>query len=94
MKPYETIQELLEAVKIHGPYVQNKYDHSYYLVTQVYPILIENKEEFRIILDSNQYKSMSPLELFLHYIWQDGHPCGKPTEDCDQQYPSDFINDR
>lgn len=77
MKPYETIQELLEAAKIHGPYVQNNYDHSYDLVTQIYPIRIENKADFRITLNSNQYDPISSLDLALHYTWQNGHSCYK-----------------
>jgi len=83
MKPYETIQELLEGVKIHGPYVRNNYDHNYYLITRIYPRSIGDDSNFQIILDSNQYKSTSPLDLFLHYTWQDGHRCGKSIEDCD-----------
>lgn len=80
MKPYETIQELLEAAKIHGPYVQSKYNNGYYLATQIYPVGIENEADFRVILDSNQYNSISPLELFEHFTWQDGSPCGKLVE--------------
>ena len=30
MKPYETIEELLEDYKKHGPYVLNKYNNDYY----------------------------------------------------------------
>jgi hypothetical protein len=77
MKPYETVQELLEDSKIHGPYVQNIHNVNYYLVTCIYIMDIDNKSDFQIILDSNQYNSRSPLELFLHYAWQDGSPCGK-----------------
>lgn len=80
MKPYETIQELLEAAKIHGPYVQNIHNGDYYLITRIYLIDIDNKSDFRIILDSNQYNSTSSLELFLHYTWQDSSPCGKSIE--------------
>lgn len=80
MKPYETIEELLEDSKKHGPYVLNKYNNDYYLVTQIYPIYIENKVDFRIILNSNRYNSLSPLELFENFIWQDDYTCGKPIE--------------
>ena len=77
MKPYETIQELLDDSKKHGPYVQNNYDHSYYLITYIYPIGIKNKADFQIILNSNPYNSASRLELLKYYTWQDGSPCGK-----------------
>jgi hypothetical protein len=80
MEPYETRQELLEAAKIHGPYIQNIHNGNYYLITRIHLIDIDNKSDFRIILDSNQYDSTSPLELFLHYIWQDGYECGKSIE--------------
>lgn len=78
MKPYDTIEELLEDSKKHGPYVQNKYNNDYYLVTQIYPIYIENKVDFRVVLNSNQYNSLSPLELFEIFTWQDDYLCGKP----------------
>ena len=29
MKPYETVQEVLEAAKIHGPYVKRFFEHYY-----------------------------------------------------------------
>lgn len=80
MEPYETRQELLEAAKIHGPYVQNIHNGDYYLVTRIYLPDIDNKSDFRIILDSNQYNPVSPSELFLHYIWQDGCSCEKSIE--------------
>ena len=80
MKPYETIEELLEDSKKHGPYVLSKYNNGYYLATHIYPIYIEDKTAFRIILNSNQYNSLSPLELFENFTWQDDSPCGKPIE--------------
>lgn len=81
MKPYETVQELLEDSKIHGPYVKNTYNNAYYLITYIFPIDIdEDEEEFRIVLDSNQYTNLSPLNLMNYYIWQDGSPCGKSIE--------------
>lgn len=77
MKPYENVQELLDDSKIHGPYVRNNYNHNYYLITRIYSISIGDDSNFKIILDSNQYESTSPLDLFLHYTWQDSSPCGK-----------------
>lgn len=81
MKPYETIQELLEDSKIHGPYVKNPYNGAYYLITHIFPIDIdETEEEFRIVLDANHYTNLSPLNLLNYYFWQDGHRCGKLIE--------------
>ena len=80
MKPYETIEELLKDYKKHGPYVLNKYNNDYYLATHIYPIYIEHKKDFRIILNSNQYNPISPLELFENFAWQDDSLCGKPIE--------------
>lgn len=80
MKPYETIEELLDDSKKHGPYALSKYNNDYYLATRVYPVYTENKVDFRVILDSNQYNPVSPLELFENFTWQDDFPCGKPIE--------------
>lgn len=81
MKPYETIQELLEDSKIHGPYVKNKHNHNYYLITRLYQIDIEGlKVNCVAVLDSNQHNPFTSLELFEHFIWQDGHQCGKSIE--------------
>ena len=80
MKPYEAIEELLEDSKKHGPYVLSTHNNDYYLVTHVYPIYIENKVDFRITLNANQYNSLSPLELFENFTWQDDYLCGKPIE--------------
>ena len=78
MKPYETVQELLEDSKIHGPYVKNTYTNSYVLITKIFPIDIDEiEEEFRIILDADQHVSLSSLNLLNYYTWQDGSPCGK-----------------
>lgn len=81
MKPYETIQELLNDSKIHGPYIQSEYSNGYYLATQIYPVGIENESDFLVMLDSNPYNIMSPLELFEHFTWQDGSTCGKNEND-------------
>lgn len=79
MKPYETIQELLEDSKKHGPYVQNKYSNNYYSITQLYKVDIEGvKENCVAILDLD--KHFTSLELFEHFTWQDGHSCGKSIE--------------
>lgn len=73
MKPYETIQELLDDSKIHGPYVVGKHAGNYYLITSIYTLN-------EIVLDSGLEYSIDARDLCNHYTWQDGHPCGKSIE--------------
>lgn len=76
MKPYETIQELLEDSKIHGPYVKKSTGY-YYLITSIYS-LGENK--FHCVLDNHHKGALTPQEFLTECIWQDGSPCGKQIE--------------
>ena len=71
MKPYETIQELLEDSKKHGPYIKSLYNNTYSLITHIF------EEEFRIVLNTNYHTNLSFLNLMNYYTWQDGSPCGK-----------------
>ena len=78
MKPYETIQELLEDSKIHGPYlipinIQPK--------KLIYPIEIKD-DGITIYTGSGGYgevysESVKYNALKKYYTWQDGSPCGK-----------------
>ena len=77
MKPYETIQEILEAAKIHGPYVVGINNHSYYLITLIYPKGPDYDQLFYIILNSHKYNPITSEQLMKLYTWQDGSPCGK-----------------
>lgn len=70
MKPYETIQELLEDSKIHGPYVVDQRNGNYYLITIIYTIN-------RLVLDSGTEYFIDTIELCDNFTWQDGSPCGK-----------------
>lgn len=70
MRPYKTIQELLENSKIHGPYVVDKRTNYYYLITSIYTL-------YGIVLDSCLECSLDAQELCNYYTWQDGSPCGK-----------------
>lgn len=44
MKPYETVEELLEDSKKYGPYVKNPDNGAYYLITHIFPIDIDETE--------------------------------------------------
>jgi hypothetical protein len=70
MKPYETIQELLEDAKIHGPYVVDIYTNRYYLITTIYTLC-------GLVLDFDIEKPIGPQTLCTYFKWQDGHLCGK-----------------
>ena len=73
MKPYETIQELLEAAKIHGPYVR-KSGGRYYLITAVYELGVH---PWSCVLDGHHKGALTPQEFLTECTWQDGSPCGK-----------------
>lgn len=73
MKPYETIQELLEAAKIHGPYVVDQRTGNYCLITSIYTL-------YGLVLDSGIEESIDVRDLCNHFTWQDGHQCGKSIE--------------
>ena len=70
MKPYETIQELLEDAKIHGPYVVDKRVNNYCLITSIYTL-------YGLVLDSGIENSIDSQTLCNYFTWQDGSPCGK-----------------
>ena len=70
MKAYETVQELLEDSKIHGPYVVDKRTNRYYLITTIYTLCA-------LILDFDIEKPIGTQTLCTYYTWQDGSPCGK-----------------
>lgn len=76
MKPYETIQELLEAAKIHGPYVVGINNHIYGLITSIAPKSIGGLH-IRIELSGHRSNIFTCEGLFRLYTWQDGSPCGK-----------------
>ena len=78
MKPYETIQELLEDSKIHGPYL---IPINITPKTLIYPIEINDNG---VIIHSGHcgygevYSELVTYKsLELNYTWQDGSPCGK-----------------
>lgn len=73
MKPYETIQELLEDAKIHGPYVVDKRVNNYCLITSIYTL-------YGLVLDSGIENSIDAQTLCNYFTWQDGYPCGKSIE--------------
>jgi hypothetical protein len=81
MKPYETIQELLEDFKIHGPYL---IPINITPKKLIYPIEIKDGG-ITIYTDSGGYgevysEFITYKSLELNYTWQDGSPCGKPIE--------------
>lgn len=73
MKPYETVQELLEDSKIHGPYVTRRDGH-FLSITSIHPI---PGICIGVVLDGRHNSPLRVEELAEYYTWQDGHPCGK-----------------
>ena len=78
MKPYKTIQELLEDLKIHGPYL---IPINITPKKLIYPIEITD-DGITIYTGSGGYgevysEFITYKSLELNYIWQDGSPCGK-----------------
>lgn len=74
MKPYETVQELLDDSKKHGPYVIKHDGHIHYLITSIHEI---NPTCMGVVLDGQHGSPKRVEELLENYTWQDGSPCGK-----------------
>ena len=66
MKPYETIQELLEAAKIHGPYVIKHDGNIYYLITSIYKV---TPTRIGIVLGGRLASPVRVEELLENFIW-------------------------
>lgn len=73
MKPYETIQELLEDSKKHGPYVKRSGER-YYLITALYQI---GENTWACVLNGHNKCALTPQEFLTECTWQDGYRCGK-----------------
>ena len=78
MKPYETIEELLEDSKKHGPYVIGHNGHIYYLITSIHKV---NQTCIGVVLGGQHSFPVHIKELLENYTWQDGSPCGKNEND-------------
>lgn len=74
MKPYENVEQLLDDIMIHGPYVIEHNGHIHYLITSIHKV---TETCIGVVLDGQHYSAKSVEELLEHYTWQDGHPCGK-----------------
>lgn len=74
MKPYETVEELLEASKIHGPYVIRHNGYIHYLITSIHKV---DATCIGVVLDGQHNSPVHIKELVNDYTWQDGSPCGK-----------------
>lgn len=77
MKPYETIQELLEAAKIHGPYVIEHGGHIHYLITSIHKV---TETCIGVVLGGRHTVPVRVEGLLENYTWQDDSPCGKSIE--------------
>lgn len=77
MEPYETVQELLEDSKIHGPYVIRHKGHIHYLITSIHKV---DPTCIGVVLDGQHNSPVHIKELANDYTWQDGSPCGKSIE--------------
>ena len=78
MKPYETIQELLDDSKKHGPYVIRHNGNIYYLITSIHKV---TSTCLGVVLDGQHNSPVHIKELANDYTWQDGHQCGKSEND-------------
>jgi hypothetical protein len=74
MKHYTTVEELLEDVKIHGPYVIKNGGHIYSLITSVHKV---SPTCIGVVLDGIHCAPIYVNDLVQYYTWQDGSPCGK-----------------
>lgn len=74
MKPYKTIQELLEDSKIHGPYVIRHNSDIYKIITSIHKV---NQTCIGVVLGGQHASPVHIKELLENYTWQDGSPCGK-----------------
>jgi hypothetical protein len=77
MKPYETIQELLEDSKIHGPYIVENGGNVYSSITSIHKV---TPTCIRVVLDGMHNVPIHVKDLVQYYTWQDGSPCGKSIE--------------
>lgn len=74
LSPYSSIQELLSASKMHGPYVRVNDTGTYYLITSIYKI---REDDCRVALEGNHKGNLNFKELLKTCMWQDGTHCGK-----------------
>lgn len=74
LSPYSSIQELLSASEMHGPYVNIKDTDTYYLITSIYKI---SEDDCRVALEGNHKGNLNFKELLNKCMWQDGTHCGK-----------------
>lgn len=74
LSSYSSIQELLSASKLHGPYVRIKDTDTYYLITSIYKI---HDDDYRVALEGHHKGNLNFKELLKTCRWQDGTHCGK-----------------
>lgn len=74
MKPYENVKQLLEDIKIHGPYVIRHNGHIHYSITSIHEV---SATCIGVVLDGQHNSPVHIKELANDYTWQDGSPCGK-----------------
>ena len=74
MKPYENVKQLLEDIKIHGPYVIRHNGDIHYAITSIHKV---TSTCIGVVLDGQHGSPKRVEELLENYTWQDGSPCGK-----------------
>lgn len=74
ISPYDNIQQLLNASKFHGPYVNIKDTDKYYLITSIYKV---SDNDCRVALEGNHKGNLNFKELLKTCMWQDGTQCEK-----------------
>lgn len=72
LNPYSSIQELLSASELHGPYVKMPGER-YYLITSIYKF---SEDDCRVALEGNHKGNLNFKELLNKCMWQDGTHCG------------------
>lgn len=74
MKPYENVKQLLEDIKIHGPYVIRHNGNIHYSITSIHKV---TETCIGVVLDGQHGSPVHIKKLLENYTWQDGHLCGK-----------------
>lgn len=76
-RPYDCIDEFIQAQKEHGPYIRNlTLPEHYYVPTEVYSDINDNNE-FTVVFSDRIGITNKILANKEEWQWQDGSPCCK-----------------
>ena len=69
IRPYNDMDELVEAVKVHGTLLQDKHCEGYYNILSLFDRVVT-------IYYDNKFQTYLPYELAKYFTFTDGTPCG------------------